>query len=236
VVTSVGPVQIDVPRDRNASFEPKIVAKRQKRLTDADEVVISLAAKGLTIGEIAARPAEVYGAQVSKSTICSITEKVIEGMAGRTGRWIRGGFYRSTRHRSRKVARMPKYAPNWMATEVRSRYFELIRRGMKGAAAARLAGVSTSCGSLWYIEAGSMVPCDKPVSSRFLTQDERIVIAEAVRTDPPVAVIAEQLGKHRSTICDHATARHAAAPSMATAARSAHTPHRPAQTVHSQQT
>jgi putative transposase len=58
VLTDVGPVQVDVPRDRDASFEPKIVAKQQKRLTGVDEMVISLAAKGLTTGEISAHLAD----------------------------------------------------------------------------------------------------------------------------------------------------------------------------------
>lgn len=49
VLTDVGPVEITVPRDRHGSFEPKIVKKRQKRLTGVDEMVISLTAKGLTI-------------------------------------------------------------------------------------------------------------------------------------------------------------------------------------------
>jgi putative transposase len=65
VLTDTGPVEITVPRDRDASFEPKIVAKRQRRLTGVDEMVISLSAKGLTHGEIAAHLAEVYGAGVS---------------------------------------------------------------------------------------------------------------------------------------------------------------------------
>ncbi len=52
VLTDVGPVEIAVPRDRDGSFEPKIVKKRQKRLTGVDEMVISLAAKGLTTGEV----------------------------------------------------------------------------------------------------------------------------------------------------------------------------------------
>src|SRR3954469_13389408 len=50
VLTDVGPVELEVPRDRNGSFEPKIVAKRQKRLTGVDEMVISLVVKGLTTG------------------------------------------------------------------------------------------------------------------------------------------------------------------------------------------
>nr|WP_230862934.1 IS256 family transposase [Amycolatopsis camponoti] len=80
VLTDVGPVEIDVPRDRDASFEPKIVAKRQKRLGGVDEMVISLAAKGLTTGEISAHLAEVYGAEVSRQSISTITDKVVEGM------------------------------------------------------------------------------------------------------------------------------------------------------------
>jgi len=80
VLTDVGPVEIDVARDRDASFEPKIVAKRQKRLGGVDEMVISLAARGLTAGEISAHLAEVYGAEVSRQTISAITDKVVEGM------------------------------------------------------------------------------------------------------------------------------------------------------------
>ncbi|MGW0203135.1 IS256 family transposase [Nonomuraea sp. NPDC003201] len=81
VITDVGPVEISVPRDRDGSFEPKIVRKRQRRLSGVDEMVISLAAKGLTTGEISAHLAEVYGAEVSKQTISTITDKVLDGMA-----------------------------------------------------------------------------------------------------------------------------------------------------------
>ncbi len=54
VVTDIGPVEIDVPRDRESSFEPKIVRKRQRRLDGVDGIVCSLSAKGLTHGEISA--------------------------------------------------------------------------------------------------------------------------------------------------------------------------------------
>ena len=76
VLTDTGPVEISVPRDRDSSFEPKIVAKRQRRLNGVDEMVISLSAKGLTHGEIAAHLAEV-----SKQTITTITDRVMEGLA-----------------------------------------------------------------------------------------------------------------------------------------------------------
>ena len=51
VITDTGPVEISVPRDRDSSFEPKIVAKRQRRLTGVEDMVISLSAKGLTQGK-----------------------------------------------------------------------------------------------------------------------------------------------------------------------------------------
>lgn len=78
VLTEVGEVELDVPRDREGSFEPKIVRKRQRRMSGVDELVISLAAKGLTTGEIAAHFADVYGAEVSKDTISRVTEAVME--------------------------------------------------------------------------------------------------------------------------------------------------------------
>src|SRR5580692_9795428 len=81
VLTDVGPVQIEVPRDRDASFEPKIVAKRQRRLGGIDDMVISLVAKGLTTGEVQAHLAEIYGTQVSRETISTITDRVLDGLA-----------------------------------------------------------------------------------------------------------------------------------------------------------
>jgi putative transposase len=81
VLTDVGPVEIEVPRDRAGTFEPQIVKKRRRRLSGVDEMVLSLSARGLAHGEISAHLAEVYGAEVSKTTISTITDKVIEGMA-----------------------------------------------------------------------------------------------------------------------------------------------------------
>jgi putative transposase len=62
----VGEVTINVPRDREGTFEPRIVKKRQRRLGDVDEIVLSLYAKGLTTAEISAHFADIYGASVSK--------------------------------------------------------------------------------------------------------------------------------------------------------------------------
>jgi putative transposase len=80
VSDAAGEVRIEVPRDRHGTFEPQIVAKRQRRLTEVDTVVLSLYAKGLTTGEISAHFAEIYGASVSKETISRITDKVVAEM------------------------------------------------------------------------------------------------------------------------------------------------------------
>jgi transposase-like protein len=77
---AAGEVVIDVPRDREGTFTPQIVKKRQRRLSDVDEVVLSLYAKGLTTGEISAHFDQIYGASISKETISRITDKVIAEM------------------------------------------------------------------------------------------------------------------------------------------------------------
>jgi hypothetical protein len=90
LLTDVGPVQITVPRDRDGSFEPKIVAKRQKRLTGIDELVISLAAKGLTTGEISAHLAEATApGSPAKPSPRSPTRSSRAWPNGRTGPWTR---------------------------------------------------------------------------------------------------------------------------------------------------
>ena len=81
MLIDIGPVQVAIPRDREGTFEPQIVRKRQRQLSGLDGLVISLSAKGLTHGEICAHLAEVYGATVSKQTISTITDRVIEGMS-----------------------------------------------------------------------------------------------------------------------------------------------------------
>jgi transposase-like protein len=77
---ATGEVELEVPRDRNGTFEPVIVRKRQRRLSEVDEIVLSLYARGLTTGEICAHFEEIYGASVSRETISRITDKVIEEM------------------------------------------------------------------------------------------------------------------------------------------------------------
>jgi transposase-like protein len=81
VATEIGPVEVEVPRDRDGSFEPVIVRKRRRRLNGVDQIVLSLTARGLTAGEVAAHLEEVHGARVSKDTLSRITDKTVEEMS-----------------------------------------------------------------------------------------------------------------------------------------------------------
>lgn len=64
MLTEIGPVQIAVTRDTDASFDTKIERKRQRRLSGIDQIILSPTAKGLTTGEVASHFGEVYGAAV----------------------------------------------------------------------------------------------------------------------------------------------------------------------------
>jgi transposase-like protein len=80
VHTDVGSVRIDVPRDRNGEFEPRIVPKHARRVEGFDDSIISLYAKGLTTGEIQKHLSEIYDVDVSRELISKITDKVVEDM------------------------------------------------------------------------------------------------------------------------------------------------------------
>lgn len=80
VTTEVGPVEVQVPRDRNATFDPKLIPKGERRLDGLSAQVISLYAKGLTTGEIAAHLEDIYGTSISKDTISRITDAIVADM------------------------------------------------------------------------------------------------------------------------------------------------------------
>ena len=76
--TSYGDMELDVPRDRNGEFEPKIIKKYQNTLTqDMEEKIISMYAKGMTTGDIESHSQELYGVDISDSTISRITDKIL---------------------------------------------------------------------------------------------------------------------------------------------------------------
>ena len=78
VKTSAGEVEIQVPRDREASFEPKLIPKRQRDVSAIEDKVLSMYAKGLSQRDIAETIEDIYGFEISHETISEITERVIE--------------------------------------------------------------------------------------------------------------------------------------------------------------
>ncbi|WP_190094679.1 IS256 family transposase, partial [Streptomyces melanogenes] len=81
VLSQVGPVQIEVPRDRAGSFAPQIVPKHARRVEGFTETIVSLYAKGLTTGEIQAHLAEVYDVEVSRDLVSRATAQITADLA-----------------------------------------------------------------------------------------------------------------------------------------------------------
>jgi putative transposase len=78
LVTEHGPVEIKTPRDRDGSFEPKMVRKRQRRFEGFDEKILALYSRGLSTRDIEAHLADVYGVRVGRDLISRVTDAVIE--------------------------------------------------------------------------------------------------------------------------------------------------------------
>jgi putative transposase len=78
VITTAGQTRIDVPRDRNGSFDPQLVPKRKRRLGSTTDMILSLYARGMTTRDIKAHLAEVYGVEVSHETVAKVTDVVVE--------------------------------------------------------------------------------------------------------------------------------------------------------------
>src|SRR5580698_7743874 len=71
-----GEIDLETPRDRNGSFEPKIIAKRQTRFTGFDDKILSMYARGMTTREIQGHLEEIYGVEVSPQLISNVTDEV----------------------------------------------------------------------------------------------------------------------------------------------------------------
>ena len=77
VNSSYGSMEIDVPQDRNSSFEPKVVKKRQKDISDIDRKIISMYAKGMTTKQISETIEDIYGFEASEGFISDVTDKIL---------------------------------------------------------------------------------------------------------------------------------------------------------------
>jgi len=97
MLTGTSKVTLDVPRDRAGTFDPKLIAKYQRRFPDFDDKIVSMYARGMTVREIRGHLEELYGIDVSPDLISTITDAVLETVAewqgracGRGGRWRHG--------------------------------------------------------------------------------------------------------------------------------------------------
>lgn len=77
VLTEDGPLRIDVPRDRQGSFEPLLIPKHERRFTGFDDKIVAMYARGMTVREIQGFLAEQYGTEVSPEFISSVTDAVM---------------------------------------------------------------------------------------------------------------------------------------------------------------
>ena len=78
MATEHGPVEIQAPRDRDGSFEPKIVRKRQRRFEGFDEKILALYSRGLSVRDVQAHLREIYGVEVSSGLISQVTDAVMD--------------------------------------------------------------------------------------------------------------------------------------------------------------
>jgi putative transposase len=78
VITDSGKVVLDIPRDRNGTFDPLLIAKYQRRFPEFDTKIVSMYARGMTTREIQGHLEEIYGVEASPSLISAITDAIME--------------------------------------------------------------------------------------------------------------------------------------------------------------
>ena len=81
VLTETSKIDIKVPRDREGSFDPKLIARHQRRFPGFDEKIVSMYARGMTVREIQGHLLELYGLEVSPDLISTVTDAVLETVA-----------------------------------------------------------------------------------------------------------------------------------------------------------
>ena len=77
IISDYGECEIDVPRDRNGEFEPKVIAKRQTRTDEIEQKIMKMYAKGMSQRDIEDTLREIYGAEISQGLVSRITDKIL---------------------------------------------------------------------------------------------------------------------------------------------------------------
>jgi putative transposase len=81
VITDTGPIELEVPRDRQARFDPQLIAKYQRRFPGFDDKIISMYARGMSTREIVGHLRDLYRIEVSPDLISAVTDAVLEEVA-----------------------------------------------------------------------------------------------------------------------------------------------------------
>ena len=91
-------MDIDVPQDRKSTFEPQIVKKRQKDISDIDQKIISMYAKGMTTRQISETIEDIYGFETSEGFISDVTDKIMPQIED----WLPTSFLASTQKEKKR--------------------------------------------------------------------------------------------------------------------------------------
>jgi putative transposase len=86
VMTETGKLELEIPRDRQSSFDPQLIAKYQRRFPGFDDKIISMYARGMSNREIVGHLRDLYGVEVSPDLISAVTDAVLEEIAAWQGR------------------------------------------------------------------------------------------------------------------------------------------------------
>ncbi len=86
VTTDTGRMELEIPRDRQSSFDPQLIAKYQRRFPGFDEKIVSMYARGMSVREIAGHLRDLYGVEVSPDLISAVTDAVLDEVAAWQGR------------------------------------------------------------------------------------------------------------------------------------------------------
>ena len=80
VTTETGRIELEIPRDRQATFDPQLIAKYQRRFPGFDDKIVSMYARGMTVREIQGHLADLYGVDVSPDLVSAVTVAVLDEM------------------------------------------------------------------------------------------------------------------------------------------------------------
>src|SRR3954453_19858042 len=92
VLTDTGRIELEVPRDRRATFDPQLIAKYQRRSPGFDDKIVSMYARGMSTREIAGHLRDLYGIDVSPDLISAVTDAVLEEIAAWQSRPLEAAY------------------------------------------------------------------------------------------------------------------------------------------------